>query len=105
MNFKAIFAGSFALALCGLYALPGCGQDDCVKAGDHLAECLGRQSPNDTTNPSATTCNGVIQCVAQATNAASCDQIVNAQSAKPTKVSEPYLNAIALCTATGASSM
>ena len=103
MNFKAIFAASAMMAFAGAFALVGCGGDDCTKAVDHLSSCLSVSATSSSST--STTCDGLYQCVSQATNNASCAELKDAYSGMPTSASSSYLKAVAACATSGSSSM
>lgn len=98
MNFKSLFAASAMMALASVFTMVGCGGDECTKAGDHIAECLGATDTGDTGDTGAEVeCTGQAECLAKCVNAADCTAFSDPMS----DAAKTYVECIGACTSGG----
>ena len=74
-----LFVLSVLVALAGgALALPGCGEDDCTRAQDHLNECapdMTTSSSSSSSSGSMLACAGSFECQSQCINNYTCPEI------------------------------
>jgi hypothetical protein len=76
-----LFVLCVLVALVGAQALPGCGEDDCDRAQDHLNECApdtstaSSSSSSSSSSGSMLTCAGALECQSQCINNFTCPEI------------------------------
>jgi hypothetical protein len=75
-----LFVLSVLVALVGAQALPGCGEDDCDRAQDHLNECAPdttsvSSSSSSSSSGSMLNCAGSLECQSQCINNYTCPEI------------------------------
>lgn len=85
MNPKKSLLVIFALAalVSAVHVLPGCGEDDCDRAQDHLNECSPDSSSSSVSGSSSSSggtsmtlnCAGALLCQADCINNATCPEI------------------------------
>lgn len=78
MNWKIALVTSVLATVGGMFALLGCGGDDCTRADDHLIECNASSSSGGSGTGDmmeAPACTGARACQSQCHNQYTCAQI------------------------------
>jgi len=107
MSFKSAMAAATLTALASMFTVIGCGGDECVKAADHLDECVPFGSSNTTTGSGTTTgdtgletggsCDGLKLCLSQCVNEAGCPTLKAMSSGNDDPGLKAYLDCLDKC--------